>query len=473
MLTGTLFLSPSVAPFKGGKMKRITSIILSSFCVFVFILGSSAFGAVSKKEADLLKTTLTPLGAERAGNADGTIPAWEGGLTKQLPGFKNGGKRPDLFPNEKPLYSITAKNLDQYADKLTEGTKIMLKKYPDTFRLDIYPTHRTMAAPQWVYDNTFNNATQGEMNGETPVNVYGGIPFPIPKSGLEVMWNSLLRWRGTARHFEFTGWIATETGKHVMMLDTVNDEQSNYYLPDKSLDTYNGIYYLVRSINVGPPIRAGEAITGLVNQELDKTKTWVYMSGQRRVRRLPLSCCDTPTPFSAGLSSFDEVDVFSTTDTITRFNWKIIGKKEMFIPYNSNKFLEPENPETVLSDHFLNPDYVRWELHRVWIIEADLKPGQRHTSPKNRYYIDEDSWTAVLGDRWDAQGQLWRALITLIYAGPDIPAAFGATWGYYDLLGGTFFINQVMTGKAEQYKIMPPYSDRIFTPDAMAGEGVR
>ncbi|MFH0725502.1 MAG: DUF1329 domain-containing protein [Pseudomonadota bacterium] len=455
-------------------MKRNkTAIIISIICGMMVAISATSFAAVSAQEAGQLKTTLTPLGAEKAGNKEGTIPAWDGGLTTPAAGFVNGGKRPDLFPNEKPLYSIVANNMDQYADKLTEGMKVMLKKYPGAYRLDVYPTRRTHAAPQWVYDNTFSNATRGEMNGDAPVKVYGGIPFPIPKIGVEVMWNCLMRWRAASWHLDFTGWMGTAEGKHVMLLDTKNDSQSDYYLKDGSLDTYNGLYYLVRSVNAGPPIRAGEAITGRVSQVLDKTMTWVYITGQRRVRKLPLSCCDTPTPFSAGMSSFDEVDLFQTTDTLPRFNWKIIGKKEMFIPYNSNKLLEPDNPEAVFADHFIKPDLMRWELHRVWIIESELKEGQRHTSPKTTYYIDEDSWTAVLADRWDARGQLWRTLITVMIAAPDIPAAVNTAWGYYDLLGGTFFVNMVMAGKAEQYKVMPPYDVRTFTPDAMAGEGVR
>ncbi len=163
---------------------------------------------VSPEEAAKLKTTLTPLGAERAGNKEGTIPAWDGGLTKPAPGFKNGGRRPDLFPNEKPLFSITAKNMDQYADKLTDGTKAMLKKYP-AYRVDVYPTHRTAAAPQWVYDNTFKNATRAKLvngsAGPEPSGAYGGIPFPIPANGAEAMWNHLLRWRGTVWHMDFSG----------------------------------------------------------------------------------------------------------------------------------------------------------------------------------------------------------------------------------------------------------------------------
>lgn len=456
-------------------MKRIYSVILGSMLAFTLIFGSNAFGAVSEEEASTLKTTLTPLGAERAGNADGSIPAWDGGLTKQAPGFKNGGKRPDLFPEEQPLFSITSENMAQYADKLTDGSKTMLKKYSGKFRIDVYPTHRTHAAPDWVYENTYKNALNGKLDGDEAVNVYGGIPFPIPKSGIEVMWNHLLRWRATSFYFDFTGWVTTSTGKHTLLIEAQNEYLYPYYLPDGTVDSYSGEYQLVRSTNSGPPIRAGEAISGRLKQGLHGSKVWVYIPGQRRVRKVPVACCDTPTPFSAGLSSYDEVDVFTQSLSLERFDWKIVEKKEMLIPYNTNKHMEPDKPEDILYDHYLNPDYVRWELHRVWVVEATLREGQRHTSPRNLYYVDEDSWIAVLGDRWDANDQLWRSLITLPIAAPDIPGAISTAWGYYDLIGGTYFMNAIFTGKDLQYEIMPDdyYPDRNFTPAAMRGEGVR
>jgi hypothetical protein len=162
----------------------------------ILAIGLPAVAAVSAEEAAKLKGELTPLGAEKAGNKDGSIPAWSGGLTTPIAGDKVGGRRGDPFKDEKPLYSITAKNADQHADRLTDGTKALLKKYPDSYRVDVYKTHRTMAAPQWVYDNTAKNAVAGKIVNGVPKGVYGGIPFPIPKSGEEVMWNHILRWNG-------------------------------------------------------------------------------------------------------------------------------------------------------------------------------------------------------------------------------------------------------------------------------------
>lgn len=439
------------------------------------LLATAANATVTAEEAAALKSTLTPLGAEKAGNKDGSIPAWGGGLTKPAPGFTNGGKRPDPFAADKPLYSVTAKNMTQYADKLTEGTKALLQKYPDSFRVDVYPSRRTAAAPQYVYDNTFKNATRANLvdspAGPIPSGAYAGVPFPIPKTGVEVMWNHTLRWRGESWSTEFNGYTTTPDGKRVLVTDARNDFQMPYYAPDGTPENFKGEYWLVRTINVGPAIRAGEAITGRQHIDDSKTSVWVYLTGQRRVRKLPNACCDTPTPFSAGIVSFDEVEGF--TGRLDRYDWKLVGKQEMLIPYNSNRSLVPEKDFDVLGERHLNPDHVRWELHRVWTVEGTLKAGQRHTSPKSRYYIDEDSWLAVLGDRWDSKGQLARTTFTLPVAMPDVPAQAGTAWGVYDLTSGSMFVNVLQNQKKVQTKVMPRYKDEVFTPDAMAGEGVR
>lgn len=435
------------------------------------LLASTPAFAVSADEAAQLKTTLTPFGGERAGNKDGTIPAWDGGYTKAIPGFVNGGRRPDPFASEKPLYAITAKNMEQYADKLTDGVKAMLKKYPETYRLEVYPTHRTAAAPQWVYDNTFKNATNAKLNGLALVDAYGGIPFPIPKNGAEAMWNHILYWRGTDWHLDFRGIQVTSDGKPVVTVDGRADFQMPYYFKDGAANNFKGDFWSVRLLDAGPPVRAGEAITQRQNLDLDKSQTWVYLTGQRRVRKLPIACCDTPTPATAGIMAFDEISVFS--GRLDRFDWKLVGKKEIYIPYNDNKMLQSKTSELMGKNH-LNPDYIRWELHRVWVVEANLAPGKRHQAPKGRYYLDEDTWVAVLADRWDANGQLWKTMFANPIVMPDLPATVPAQqFGFYDLLSGAWYDNGVLSDKAEQYKIMPHYADTVFTPDAMSGEGQR
>ena len=430
--------------------------------------------AVPAEEAARLKTDLTPLGGERAGNKEGTIPAWTGGYTTPIPGFVNGGRRPDPFSNEKPLYSVTAANMAQYDDKLTDGTKAMLKKYPKTFRLDVYPTHRTSAAPQWVYDNTERNATRAHMDGEILKDAFGGIPFPIPKTGREIVANHELHWRGAAWATDVRGYLGTADGNSVMTVQANGLYEMPYYDKESNLEKFSASneYWYVRIVNSGPPVRAGEAITGRLQLDEEKSQTWVYLTGQRRVRKLPNACCDTPTPATSGVMNFDELDVIQ--GRVDRFNWKIIGKREILIPYNDNRLFVPTKDTDVLMAHHLNPDYVRWELHRVWVIESSLKPGARHVEPKGRYYIDEDTWVAVLGDRWDANGQLWKTMWAHPVAMPDVPAtAPMQESGFNDLLSGAWYTTGVYNERSAQFKIMPRIRDSAFTPDAMAAEGVR
>ena len=431
---------------------------------------AAAHAAVTPEEAAKLKTELTPFGAEKAGNKDGSIPAWTGGYSTPIPGDKPGGRRGDPFKDDKPLYSVTAKNVDQHAGKLSDGVKALLKKYPESFRLDVYPTRRTAVAPQWVYDNTAKNALRAKLDGHKLVGAYGGVPFPIPKSGLEAIWNHKLSWRGSAWEADFNQYQITANGQVVLTTDGRIRQRMPYYFDDGSVDSFEGVHWEVNLLNVGPPIRAGEMIVGRQHVDEEKSQSYVYLTGQRRVRKLPNACCDTPTPATAGLMSFDELSVFSgRTD---RFDWKLVGKRELLVPYNQNRFLQARDAEIIKGQH-LNPDHVRWELHRVWVVEASLAAGQRHQAPKSIYYLDEDTWLAVLGDRWDANGQLWKTLWVFNYVMPDFPGTVQQTFGFYDLLSGQAYVANVLNDKSFHHRPSKRWPTETFTGDGLAAQGVR
>ncbi|MFY9812124.1 DUF1329 domain-containing protein [Aquabacterium sp.] len=451
-------------------------VITPSIVTLALLAAGTAHAAVSAEEAAKLKSDLTPVGAERAGNKAGTIPAWTGGLTKPTPGFKNGGRRPDPFADEKPITQITAKNMDAYSDKLTDGVKALLKKYPDSYRLDVYKTHRTAALPQWVYDNTLTNATRATVGdsdgGPVSKNAFGGFPFPIPKNGEEVILNTKVRWRGDAWKKLANNYQVTSDGRPILLSKITQDNVAPYYFKEGSADKFEGHYWNVRLDTHAPAIRAGEAIIGQLKLDESQSNAWVYLVGQRRVRKLPNACCDTPTPAAAGLAWFDEVETFNYR--LDRYDWKLVGKKEMFIPYNSNRTLVPTKDSDVLGPKHLNPDHVRWELHRVWVVEAALKPGQRHAAPKSRYYIDEDSWWPVLADRWDAKGQLWRTGYSTPVAMPDLPGQVGLGWGVYDLLAGNYVAMELVNEQPMQYQtVSPRYKESHFSPENLGGAGVR
>jgi hypothetical protein len=432
----------------------------------------NALAAVSAEEAAKLKSTLTPLGAEKAGNKDGSIPAWDGGFTKVPAGYKPGNIRPDFFAGEKPLYTVTAKNMDQYADKLTDGVKGLLQKYPD-YRLVVYPTHRTAAAPQSVYDNTFKNATRAKLTGAgfTLEGAFGGIPFPIPKNGNEVMWNHILAWTGVSALSTLRCYSVTANGKIMMVSQGNLHKQRPYYYEDGSLDTYKGAFEIQHYVQTAPPSKAGESILAHDYTDATPRGIWQYLVGQRRVRRAPSVAYDTPDSVTSGASFFDEAFLqFGPWDL---HEYKLLGKKEILVPYNNNRAIAAK-PEELYGEKFLNPDQVRWELHRVWVVEANLAPGKRHVVPKRKYYYDEDTWQALLLDGWDAQGKLWRTAFDLPLLAPDYPAVLANLyWGVYNLQAGGYFVNAAYNGLSSQVKQVPKRPETYFSPEELSSMSAR
>ena len=428
---------------------------------------------VSAEEAAKLKTTLTPLGAERAANKDGTIPAWTGGYTQVPAGYKSGQPRPDFFAGDKPVLQITGKNADQYADKLSETTKALLKKYPE-YRLDVYPTRRTAAAPQSVYDNSFRNATRAKTtrNGDAFEGALGGVPFPIPKDGAEVMWNHRTSWSGENGTGQYSTWIVTAQGKRLMASKYDELFTNPYYYKETTLENFDGFYIKNKLLTLEPASKSGEGLLDWQHAEQDKRAVWQYLVGQRRVRRSPSVSYDTPNFITSGIGFFDEG--FGVYGPLDRHELKLIGKKEVYVPYNNNK-AAIASPEQLLSPNFLNPDLVRWELHRVWEVEATLREGKRHVVPKRRYYLDEDSWNILLSDGWDAKGQLWRGYYSLTLLAPDIPALVGnvVNWGGYNVQTGEYYISVATIGSASQYEITPRRPDAVFNPESLANESAR
>ena len=177
-------------------MMKPTQTVLALSLALAF--AGQAQAAVSASEAGKLGTSLTGVGADAAANADGSIPAYTGGLTTPPASFKAGDSmRPDPYASDKPLLVIDGKNAGQYKGALTATTAELLKRFPD-FRVDVYPTHRSVALPREVLDNTRLNAVSAQtLEGGLAVDkVLPGIPFPIPQTGAEAMWNFLLRYQG-------------------------------------------------------------------------------------------------------------------------------------------------------------------------------------------------------------------------------------------------------------------------------------
>lgn len=459
-------------------MKKVTNSLLNGFAVVIFSATCQAsFAGVSAAEAAKLGGELTPMGAEKAGNSDSTIPAWTGGYTQgAASGYKSGGPRKNLFPADKPRLKIDAKNLQQYESKLSEGVKKLLRDDPN-FYLNVYETRRTAAAPSWVYDAIKKNAVTAstEDDGNILKNAINGIPFPIPKTGKEVMWNSLTNFRGVDTVDESTTWFVPTGGAPIFVNGSNMHWNYPYYLKGNTFENLNGegkgILGRAFLETTAPAIKAGEGL--IVNERVDKREpfAWQYLPGQRRVRRMPALGYDIPDFATSGVAYFDEAWGFS--GAMDRFDWKIVGKKELIVPYNANGFLE-HKVEDVMGAKFLKPDLIRWELHRVWQVEATLRNGERHPVVKRQFYVDEDSWMVLLSDGWDAKGTLWKMVYQFPVVIPELPALVQRPFGVVDFLKGNYVVNIAVNGSKAQFKVLDiPRPESFWSPDAMAARSVR
>lgn len=431
--------------------------------------GASA--AVTADEAKALGSTLTAVGAEKAGNKEGTIPAYTGGNTTAPAGFKAGdGIRPNPFAAEKPRLVVDQKNMAQHAGNLTEGAKALLQKYP-SFRLDVYPTQRSVAFPKFVAENTAKNAVRAKTlnEGRSIEGAHAGFPFPIPKTGNEAMWNHLVRFNGAAYQSKYRNLSVDTAGRTTLSVEGQSTQEFPFWDASKA---GTETFWRMKLQYTGPARRAGEAL--MLVDPLDigskDRRAWSYLPGQRRVRVAPDLSHDTPNPGTAGTTTFDDTFIFN--GSMDRFDFKLVGKKEILVPYNAYAAVYQAKQDELLKPNHLNPDLVRWELHRVWVVEAKLKEGKRHVYSRRTFYLDEDSWVALASDGYDARGQLYRAGFAYMAPSYDLPAPYTDMFGHYDLVTGTYSLTGFIaeTGGLRHTQALP---DREWTSDALAGSGIR
>ena len=436
---------------------------------------ASAHAGVSNEEAKKLGDDLTRIGAEKGANAAGTIPAYTGGLTTAPAGFKAGSSiRPDPFAKEKPRVRITAQNMGDYEAQLTAGARAMLKKYPK-YRIDVYPTHRTVALPERVLDNTFANATRAATKdgGNGISGAIGGYPFPLPKNGHEAMWNHLLRYVGVASNFRYDNWNVDASGRPALATSGKLIVEYPYYDPKNTAPAAEtDVYFRTKIAYTAPARRAGEALMAVdvVNPAKRPRRAWLYLPGQRRVKLAPDIAYDTPNPGTAGSATYDDAWIFN--GAMDRYDFKLVGKKEIIVPYNTYRLTYHNKSADVTTPHFINPDLVRWELHRVWVVEATLKPGKRHIYAKRTFYLDEDSWTALAADQYDAKGRLYRASFAHMAPSYDTKTPNAETQVFYDLTSGVYNVSFLM-GLYDGMHYGNPLPANQWSPDALAGSGIR
>ncbi|UMZ14303.1 DUF1329 domain-containing protein [Pseudomonas sp. MPFS] len=449
------------------RLLQIGGLILS-------LLTGSVMAAVPNDQAARLDKDLTPVGAERAGNADGSIPAWTGGLPTSTGKMDADGFLKDPYETDKPLFTITPQNLEQYRTKLSPGQLALFKRYPQTYRMPVYPSHRSVSLPQKSLEATRLNAMHTSLvEGGNGLENYspGAVPFPIPKDGLEVIWNHIGRYRGESLKRIVMQASPQANGSFtpsVVKQELAYPSGLTDYQPAEMANILN--YY--REEFLSPARLAGGVLLvhETVNQVKEPRMAWQYNAGQRRVRRAPQIAYDSPA--AEGMRTLDDFDLFNGAPD--RFDWKLVGKQEMYIPYNSYRLESPrlKYGDIVQAGH-LNPEHTRYELHRVWHLQATLKPGQRHVYSRRDIYIDEDSWQAAITDAYDGRGALWRVAEGHASFFYDVKVPSFAAEAHYDVLSGRYAVNSLRNEEKNSYQFNLPFSRKEFTPSALRATGIR
>ncbi|MBF5094948.1 DUF1329 domain-containing protein [Azospirillum sp. INR13] len=456
-----------------GSKAMITRIGLLGLVALFAVQDAQA--AVTAQEAQKLKSELTPWGAERAGNKDGTIPAWNGGL-KAPAGYKPGDPRAPVHPEDKVQFSISSKNMDKYKDKLSANLMALMAKYPD-FRIDVYPTRRTASYPDWAVQQTLQNATRTTTtnDGLTVVNAFGGPPFPIPKTGREVMWNGMMRFSMPEFEYIANNWAVTANGERILLSQVNQRWYSPMFDPALTAEDYqknSSFFQLGRSEFIAPPVKNGEM--QLIRVPADtytyKNDIWQYLAGQRRLRKAPNLNYDAPNPNTSGMSNVDES--YGVAGPLDRFDVTLLGKKEMYVPYNNNN-LVLMSPDKIVQPKFPNPEAVRWELHRVWVVEMKIKEGQRNTVPHRIVYVDEDSWNFTIVDSFSADGKPWKVTYMPQYVCADVGVVGIAGSFGVNLQNGSYLFEADISGSPKPLNAVPRSPATYYTPDSLAAAGVR
>ena len=432
------------------------------------LAGANSWAAVSEQEAAALGNQLTPTGAERAGNSDGTIPTWEGGLPSTQDRYA------DPFAGEQPLFTITAGNLDQYADKLSPGQIAMFKRYPDSFQMPVYPSHRTHALPDAIYDVAQWNARHTELNdGGNGLTIFReAMAFPIPQNGLEVIWNHITRYRGGSLERTYVQVPVQANGDFtpVKIEEKLSWPEHLSDDPDAN-QTANMLAFFLQRV-LAPARLTGDVllIHETLNQVSQPRQAWTYNTGQRRVRRAPQIAYDAPGTASDGLRTADNLDMFNGAPD--RYDWKLVGKRELYIPYNSCPLASRDlTYDQILAKGHLNPEHTRYELHRVWEVEATLKEGERHIYSKRVFYVDEDSWQIAIADHYDGRGDLWRVAEAHALPYRDAQVTWVAAETLYDLQSGRYLATGLTNEEGDGYDFGERFAYKDFTPQAIRRMG--
>lgn len=440
--------------------------------VALLLVVMQAWGTELADRAELqrkLSTELTPMGAVRAGNVQGTIPPWSGGITAPPIGWQAQQGYRDPFAQDEVLFTITRENMRAHLAQLTPGLAALLNKVSG-FAIPVFTARRSAAIPKAVADEVVTQAGSVVLDGTgVAMKQYHPVPFPVPQNGLEVIWNHLLRYLGGSMDRSTHAFPVRPNGDYYR----IGFHSRRIYESQMDKKTDNRLFsamgeYTEPATLLGTTFLVHEPL----NQVKERRSAWIYNAGMRRVRRAPDLGFDGIPDGSEGMFTADQIDGYNGSPE--RYDWALQGKQEVYVPYNSYRLGgKGQKDGDIIRRGTVNPALMRYELHRVWVVEARLKSGESHIYGKRVFYIDEDSWSILEEDAYSTRGDLWRVALHGLMQYYDAQVPWYRFSLYHDLQSGTYFLGGLDNGIEAPVRFGIRGSLADFQPDALRRAGTR
>ena len=428
----------------------------------VFILFLCSLGLADELPLD----AYTYSGAKSEKSLDGFVPNYRESNTeyKRLINRSNQDERGNSFESEQPIFIIKKKNLRKYSHYLSPGLHTLLEKYPN-FEVPVFYTYRSSDHPEKVKQTLLNK----ESSKIDKDNLRKYIPFRFPKSGSEVMLNHLSRYQGDSEEKKTHSFVTNSKGSFSRVgLWSKRVSPAVLDKGTKEIQFYVLAKYFEPTSLVGDILLVHEPVPLLRKNR----KAWIYSSAQRRVRRAPDASHDATGRGSQGLITADQIDGFN--GDLERFDWLLRGREVLIVPYNLDRLDNKKiSYETILGKNCVNAEFLRFEFHRVWIVEARLKESSRHIYPKRIFYVDEDSWMVLMEDTYSTRGDLWRVGLHGLIQQKEENFPWYRVHIHHDLNNNLCFVSGLDNEVNSPLKFGFKDKMRSFTPDALRRLHVR
>lgn len=309
-----------------------------------------------------------------------------------------------LLPNpgvaDAPLFSIDRDRAAAHAEVLAPGHRALLDALPEGFRIDVHAT--TEVAAEVASGNPARLDADGRISA-----IGSGLPFPViepgdPDGGLKAIWNHRLRLRGSGR--ERATWQASIAADgSVRRVDV----RQRLRLP---ADPQGEDRVAQHALAIVAPARLAGSLKLLDEPLAGPMQGWQRSPGPwlPSLRATTDAGADTPLIGSDGLFVEDQRDGFAGSPD--RWRWKLVARRRLVMPWNAQALQvgDAGDVATLLRPHHPDPARLRHELRDVWVVDADLKPGESSPWPSRRYYLDAATWQVLLVELQGPDGRLAR-----------------------------------------------------------------